>query len=182
MKDSAIPLAPLRYLAGHNNTHLKVTMDEYLPRQVKGDPDRLRQIILNLGAMGWSSPKMDRYTLPSPAGKPQETITPWSWWWKTPASAWRKKPWRICSSHSIRRMTDLCPKQRALAPCRIVALKIKHKLLPTKYYHWLAVPLWKLWGLWINGKIRLFRQRWYAPHLTELFLTMNGFHQLFFKI
>ena len=43
-------LAPLRSLSSQNNTQLKITMDEQLPRRLNGDPDRLRQIILNLGS------------------------------------------------------------------------------------------------------------------------------------
>ena len=44
-----IAMAPLHSLASQNNTQLKVTIDNNLPHQVKGDPDRLRQILLNLG-------------------------------------------------------------------------------------------------------------------------------------
>ena len=43
-------LAPLRSLSSQNNTQMKITMDEQLPRRLNGDPDRLRQIILNLGS------------------------------------------------------------------------------------------------------------------------------------
>jgi len=42
-------LAPLRSLARQNKLHLKLTLTENLPHHVVGDPDRLRQIILNLG-------------------------------------------------------------------------------------------------------------------------------------
>ncbi len=42
-------LAPLHSLASQNNIHMQVTIDESLPYQMKGDPDRLRQIALNLG-------------------------------------------------------------------------------------------------------------------------------------
>ena len=42
-------LAPLRSLAVENNIHLALTMQDDMPRFVEGDPDRLRQIILNLG-------------------------------------------------------------------------------------------------------------------------------------
>lgn len=42
-------LAPLHSLAMENNIHLQVKMDSNLPHQVEGDPDRLRQIILNMG-------------------------------------------------------------------------------------------------------------------------------------
>lgn len=42
-------LAPLRSLARQNNIHLEMTMDKNLPNQVEGDPNRLRQIVLNLG-------------------------------------------------------------------------------------------------------------------------------------
>ena len=42
-------LAPLRSLARQNNLHLKLTLAKNLPHHVVGDPDRLRQIILNLG-------------------------------------------------------------------------------------------------------------------------------------
>ena len=42
-------LAPLRSLAMQKHLHLKTTLDNDLPHQVLADPDRLRQIIVNLG-------------------------------------------------------------------------------------------------------------------------------------
>jgi len=42
-------LSPLRSLARQNNIHLNISMDENLPNLVEGDPDRLRQIVLNIG-------------------------------------------------------------------------------------------------------------------------------------
>ncbi len=44
-----IALAPLHSLARQNDIDLLVTMDKNLPQQVEGDPDRLRQIAINLG-------------------------------------------------------------------------------------------------------------------------------------
>ncbi|SMP71380.1 PAS domain S-box protein [Anoxynatronum buryatiense] len=41
--------APLRSLAMQKNLHLEITLADNLPRKVLADPDRLRQIILNLG-------------------------------------------------------------------------------------------------------------------------------------
>ncbi len=41
--------APLRSLARQKNLHLEITLADNLPHQVLADPDRLRQIILNLG-------------------------------------------------------------------------------------------------------------------------------------
>ena len=42
-------LAPLRSLAIQKHLHLKITLANNLPHKVLADPDRLRQIILNLG-------------------------------------------------------------------------------------------------------------------------------------
>ncbi len=48
-KEIQIALAPLRSLAQQKSIDLEVKMDKNLPHQMEGDPDRLRQIILNLG-------------------------------------------------------------------------------------------------------------------------------------
>ena len=42
-------VAPLRSLARQKHLHLEITLDNNLPHQVLADPDRLRQIIVNLG-------------------------------------------------------------------------------------------------------------------------------------
>ncbi len=42
-------LAPLRSLARQKNIRLLVNVEDHMPPQVEGDPDRLRQILLNLG-------------------------------------------------------------------------------------------------------------------------------------
>ncbi len=42
-------LAPLHSLARQKNIHFEIIMNKNLPHQVEGDPDRLRQIALNLG-------------------------------------------------------------------------------------------------------------------------------------